>query len=213
MRRTNSSSVFNYFSKKHQSTEGTTKPENNEAAAGQPMSETASPQKDEKMTALQDSYLRALADMENLRNRTKREVESAGQFAIQKFAKDIITVADILEMALGRAPKTDAEVKVPNETRPDAPLMRDTDSSSNELSALRQGMEMTLDELRKVLKTHGVTPIDPLHQRFDPNQHMALFEIPSDQVDSGTVLSVEKKGYLLNGRVIRAAQVAVSRKP
>ena len=175
------------------------------------MTETASPQKDEKMTALQDSYLRALADMENLRNRTKREVESAGQFAIQKFAKDIITVADILEMALGRAPKTDAEVKVPNETRPDAPSANT--NPSNELSALRQGMEMTLDELRKVLKTHGVTPIDPMHQRFDPNQHMALFEIPSDQVDSGTVLSVEKKGYLLNGRVIRAAQVAVSRKP
>lgn len=72
---------------------------------------------------------------------------------------------------------------------------------------------MTLEELRKVLKQHGVVPVEPMHQRFDPNLHMALFEVPSGEVEAGTVMGVQKKGYLLNGRVIRAAQVAVSRKP
>jgi molecular chaperone GrpE len=153
---------------------------------------------EDKLAALQDSYLRTLADMEYLRQRTRREVDSAGQFAIQRFAKDIIGVADVLETALGQSG---------NQTTANA-----VGADDSSYKTLQQGLEMTLEELHKVLKAHGVTPIDPLHQRFDPNQHMAMYEVPAEDVEPGTVVSVQKKGYLLNGRVIRAAQVAVSKK-
>ena len=163
---------------------------NKQPNADTPPTNGQTAQSEDRFAALQDSYLRALADMENLRTRTKKEVDSASQFAIQKFAKDVIGVADVLEMAVHQSSATAATAE-----------------------AMREGMEMTLEELRKVLKQHGIAPIDPLHQRFDPNQHMALYEVPSGEVEAGTVMTVQKKGYLLNGRVIRAAQVAVSRKP
>ena len=174
------------------------------------------PTADAKLAALQDSYLRVLADMENLRTRTKKEVEAAGQFSIQKFAKDIVSVADVLEMALasgsGRKP-VDAEKDIP--PADDAPAAGATATAADGAATgdVLAGLQMTLDELHAVFRRHGLTPIDPLHQRFDPNQHMALYEVPAAHLEPGVVVSVQKKGYLLNGRVIRAAQVAVSKKP
>jgi molecular chaperone GrpE len=73
-------------------------------------------------------------------------------------------------------------------------------------------MEMTLEEFKKGMSKHGVSVVDPLHQKFDPNLHMALVEVERPDLEPGTVVHVEKKGYLLNGRVIRAATVAISKK-
>lgn len=148
-----------------------------------------------KLIEVQDLYLRSLADMENLRNRTKREIEAAHQFAIQKFVKDLVPVADILDMAINSS-------SIPESSSLD---------NTNLSSSLIEGMKMTLEELKKTFFKHGVTIIDPMHQKFDPNYHMALVEIENKEIEPGTIVAVEKKGYLLNGRVIRAASVAISK--
>ncbi len=173
-------------------------------------------EKDEKIRELSDSYLRLLADMENLRNRTKREVESASQFAITKFSKDIISVADVLEMALKSVDPNHPLLTGPAAEKPQT----DNDSESvpktletSEFDQLIQGIEMTLEEVRKVLKKHGIVPIEPLHQPFDPNLHNALFQVPTDEVAPGVVVSVTNRGYILHQRVLRAADVGVSKKP
>ncbi len=182
-----------------------------------------------KIAQLQDSYLRCLADMENLRSRTRKEVENASSFAIQKFCKDVVGVADVLELALGSV-KGDARTAALLKGSEEAAEESDTpnDSSDAQLTAamalskeelvhrlkdLSVGLSMTLSELLKVFSRHGVVAVDPIHQKFDPNFHMALYEVASDEHEAGTVLSVQKKGYLLNHRVIRPASVGVSKKP
>lgn len=181
-------------------------------------------ERDSKLAQLQDSYLRCLADMENLRQRTKKEVESASAFAIQKFCKDIVGVADVLELAIGSV-KNDPRTAKLLEGRQEAVEEADTPSDSidsalqmsreelaHRLKDLSVGLSMTLAELIKTFARHGVTSIDPLHQKFDPNFHMALYEVANPELDPGTVVAVQKKGYLLNHRVIRPASVGVSKK-
>lgn len=184
----------------------------------------ASDERDTKIAQLQDSYLRCLADMENLRQRTKKEVESASSFAIQKFCKDIVSVADVLELALGSVkndPRTAKllhghaeaveEVDTPSDAV-DSAMQMSKEELAHRLKDLSVGLSMTLSELVKVFARHGVTSIDPLHQKFDPNFHMALYEVNNPELDVGTVVAVQKKGYLLNHRVIRPASVGVSKK-
>lgn len=156
--------------------------------------------------------------MENLRARTKREVEQGQAFAIQKFAKDVCGVADVLEMALKSVdpkhpllttPQAERAGPQSDEDAQSTPVISKSDAA---LADLVQGLSMTLEELHRVFRQHGITIIDPLHQRFDPNQHNALFELdPPAGVEPGTVLSVQKKGYLLHQRVLRAADVGVAR--
>ena len=154
---------------------------------------------DKKLLEVQDLYLRSLADMENLRNRTKREIEAAHQFAIQKFVKDLVPVADVLETAITHTTSNgNAEIG--------------QEDAASTIKAVVTGMEMTLEEFKKAMARHGVTVVDPMHQKFDPNVHMALAEVDRADLEPGTVVHVEKKGYLLNGRVIRAATVAISKK-
>lgn len=155
--------------------------------------------KDTKISELQDSYVRCLADMENLRTRTRNEVDSARQFAIQKFAKDLLETVDVMRMALGSIPAqaldSNAELAA-TEVR-------------THLQSLHQGVTMTETELLKALKRHGVERFEPLDEPFDPNLHEALFQAPMPGKQAGTVFSVQKTGFKLNGRVIRPAQVGV----
>lgn len=151
----------------------------------------------------------ALADMENLRQRTKRDIEAAGQFSIQKFSKDVISIADVLEMALGSA---NPAGQVRGGDAPGTPALGAAEAGKR-LSDLLDGLSMTLEELHKVFAKHGVAVIDPLHQRFDPKIHNAIYEVPTTDVDPGVVVAVQKKGYTLHHRVIRPAEVGVSRKP
>lgn len=161
-------------------------------------------EKDKQLKELKDSYLLALADMENLRHRAKRDNEASSLFAIQKFSKDIISVADILEMALTSVGPMPADAAA----TPAVPL-----DAEKKLADLIAGLSMTLAELHKAFQKHGLTAIDPMHQKFNPNEHNALFETPSDKVDPGTIINVQKKGYMLYQRVIRPADVGVARKP
>lgn len=161
-------------------------------------STVASPESNE-LARVKDSYLLLLADMENLRERTRREVASAGQFATTRFAKDILAVIDVLEMAA-----TTAATMVSGAS---------PKSAQDTPDVLADGIRMTLDEARKVLERHGVVEIQALGARFDPNVHEALYEVPSakDAAEPGVVVAVAKKGYTLHGRVLRPAQVGVSK--
>lgn len=145
--------------------------------------------------------------MENLRQRTKRDIEAASHFAIQRFCKDIISVADVLEMALGSVRRPEKVTDVPS-----TPVVS-SEEAVRQLGDLLDGLSMTMGELHKVFGKHGLSIIDPMHQKFDPNCHNALYEVSTADVDPGTVVAVQKKGYMLNQRVIRPADVGVSRKP
>lgn len=132
--------------------------------------------------------------MENLRQRTRKEIESASLFAIQKFSKDIFSISDVLEMALNNAQDKNID-----------------HNCEKRLSDLIQGLKMTLDEISKIFARHGINIINPLGHRFDPNLHNALYEVESTDLEPGTITSVQKKGFLLHGRVIRAADVGISK--
>ncbi|KAI9176181.1 GrpE, mitochondrial [Blastocladiella emersonii ATCC 22665] len=151
--------------------------------------------KDVKLSELTDHYRRALADAENLRERTKREVEHAHQFAVQKFAKDLLSIADVLALAL-------------DSVKPDAL------AASKDLKNLHEGLTLTSDELHKTFHRHGVERIDAVEgDKFDHNLHQALFQAPVPGREPGTLLQVAKAGYMLKGRVLRPAQVGVVQDP
>ncbi|MEZ5668026.1 MAG: nucleotide exchange factor GrpE [Alphaproteobacteria bacterium] len=143
---------------------------------------------------LREQMLRTLADMENLRRRTAREREDAGKFAISKFAKDLLSVADNLQRALQAIPTHGAD---------DDDLMR----------TLAEGVSAVDRELAAVLERNGVSAIDALGQPFDSNLHEAVMEQPSAEHPAGHVAQVFQTGYLLNDRLLRPAMVVVAKAP
>jgi molecular chaperone GrpE len=148
---------------------------------------------DRDLADTKDRLLRTLAEMENLRKRTEREVADARAYGISAFARDILTVADNMHRAMAAL---------------DDELRAKADTS---LKALLDGVELTERELLNVLEKHGVKRIDPLGQKFDPNRHQAMYEIEDASVPAGSVLQVVQAGYLIGERVLRPALVAVSK--
>ena len=142
-----------------------------------------------------DKLLRALAEMENLRKRTEREVADARTYAVTSFARDVLQVADNMHRAL------DA---IGDELRATA---------DSKVSALLEGIDLTERELTKVLDKHGVKMFSPLGEKFDPNFHQAMYEIPDPSAAPGTVAQVIQAGYLIGERVLRPAMVAVVKAP
>ena len=140
-----------------------------------------------------DKMLRTLAEMENLRKRTQREVADARTYGIASFARDVLDIADNLQRAL------DA---VPVETR---------EAADAGLKALIEGVELTERSLHNTLEKNGVQKFDPLGQKFDPNVQQAMYEIPDASVAPGTVVQVVQSGYMIGERVLRPALVAVSK--
>ncbi|KNE57776.1 hypothetical protein AMAG_04628 [Allomyces macrogynus ATCC 38327] len=148
-------------------------------------------EKDVKISDLTDHYRRTLADLENMRERTKRDVEHAHQFAVQKFAKDLLSISDVLALALDSV-KSEA-------------LEANTD-----LKNLHEGLTLTSNELHKTFHRHGVQRIDAVEgDKFDHNLHQAIFQAPVPGREPGTILQVAKSGYTLNGRVLRPTHVGV----
>jgi len=142
-----------------------------------------------------DKLLRTLAEMENLRRRTEREVIDSRLYAIASFARDIVAVADNMDRALQALDheireKVDAGVK-----------------------ALLDGVELTERELLKVLERHGVKKFEPQGEKFDPNLHQAMYEVPDPALVPGTVAQVVQAGYRIGERVLRPALVAVAKSP
>jgi molecular chaperone GrpE len=142
---------------------------------------------------LKDKLLRALAEMENLRRRTEREVADARHYGITSFARDILTVADNMHRALHAL---------------DEELREKADAG---IKALLDGVELTERELLNVLDKHGVKKLDPAGQKFDPNLHQAMYEVPDSTVPPGTVAQVIQSGYVIGDRVLRPALVAVAK--
>jgi molecular chaperone GrpE len=140
-----------------------------------------------------DKLLRTLAEMENLRRRTERETADSRAYGIANFARDIVEVADNMARTLAAV----------------SPELRAHGDSA--LKGLLEGVELTERELSKVLEKHGVKRLEPLGQRFDPNLHQAMFEIPDASQPAGTVAQVVQPGYTIGERVLRPALVAVTK--
>ena len=140
-----------------------------------------------------DKLLRTLAEMENLRQRTRREVSDAKTYGITGFARDVLDIADNLQRAL------DA---VPDEARA---------AADPGLKALIEGVELTERSLLNALEKNGVKKFDPMGQKFDPNFQQAMYEVPDPSVPSGTVVQVVQAGFMIGERVLRPAMVAVAK--
>lgn len=142
---------------------------------------------------LRDRYLRLAAEMDNLRRRTERDVKDAKSYAIAGFARDMLAVSDNLRRGL------DA---IPAEAR---------EAADAGLTALIEGVEMTERSMLSALERHGVRKLEPIGEKFDPNFHQAMFEVPNTEVPNGTVLQVVQDGYKIGDRVLRPAMVGVSK--
>ena len=141
-------------------------------------------------TDLKDKLLRTLADMENLRRRTEREVADARTYAVTNFARDMLNMADNVRRALESVP---------------------AEAGEGAFKAFVEGVELTERDLLKTLERHGVRKLEPQGQRFDPNLHQAMFEVPNAEVPNGTVVQVVQSGYVIGDRVLRPALVGVSK--
>ena len=141
---------------------------------------------------LRDQLLRTLADNENLRRRTEREVASAKKYGAMGFARDLMAAVDNLDKAIDLIPENKDEL---DET----------------LKNILVGVEMTGREVASVLERHNISKISPDGEKFDYNLHQAMFEVPTDEVEPGIVMQVVQSGYQLHDRLLRPAMVGVSK--
>ena len=146
-----------------------------------------------EVAELRDKTLRTLADMENLRKRTTREVADARAYGISGFARDVLDIADNLQRALDAVP-------------PDTRATADPGVKS-----LIEGVELTERSLLNTLEKNGVKKFDPSGEKFDPNFQQAMYEVPDPSVPAGTVVQVVQAGYMIGERVLRPALVAVAK--
>jgi molecular chaperone GrpE len=154
-----------------------------EAAAQAPSAEAALTEAQAKITELNESFLRAKAETENVRRRAHDDVSKARKYAIESFAEHLLPVLDSLEAALG--------------------------DSSGDVGKLREGVELTLRQLSSAMEKGRVAALNPVGEKFDPHRHQAISMVPSDQ-EPNTVVSVLQKGYVLAERVLRPALVTVA---
>jgi molecular chaperone GrpE len=165
-------------------------------APGEPsvVGETIDPNDHARVAAeYKDKLLRVLAEMENLRRRTAREIADTRAYGISAFARDILAVADNMDRALQAL---------------DVELREKADAG---IKALLDGVELTERELHKVLEKHGVKKFEPVGEKFDPNLHQAMFEIPDPTLPAGTVAQVVQPGYMIGERMLRPALVGIAK--
>ncbi|XKH01791.1 nucleotide exchange factor GrpE [Marinobacter nauticus] len=144
-----------------------------------------------KLKESQEQALRAQAEMQNVRRRAEIDVEKAHKFALEKFVKELLPVADSLEKAVE---STEGQKE-----------------SSEVVTSIREGVEMTLDLFKKSLGKFNVEELNPVGEPFDPQQHEAMSMVPAPNAEPNSVVAVVQKGYLLNGRVVRPAMVMVAK--
>jgi molecular chaperone GrpE len=171
------------------------------AAAAEAESEQAEPTVEEKLAeadaelakvkkALAEADVRAQAEVQNVRKRAERDVQHARKFALEKFAGDLLSVADNLERGLAAL-----------------------DAEDEALKGAREGIELTLKSLLDAFARYNLEQISPADEPFNPELHEAMTMVPVPNVDPNTVIEVLEKGYQLNGRLIRPARVVVSKAP
>ncbi|MEX0582304.1 MAG: nucleotide exchange factor GrpE [Sneathiella sp.] len=147
--------------------------------------------KEAEIAELKDKLLRALADVENMRRRAEREKQDAHSYAVTKFARDILGVADNMRRAIESIP--------------------DASRENQDVKNILPGIEMTESELLNTLEKHQIRKIDPKGEKFDPNLHQAMFEIEDPSVEPGTILQVTQAGYVIADRLLRPAMVGVAK--
>ncbi|HWA91588.1 MAG TPA: nucleotide exchange factor GrpE [Rhizomicrobium sp.] len=143
---------------------------------------------------MKDRMLRALADAENTRRRAEREKQDASQYAVTKFARDMLQIADNFARALQAAPAALREAADP------------------QIKAVLDGVEATERQLLSALERHGVKPIDTADGRFDPNFHQAIAEVPGGGKPAGSIVDVVQAGYTIGERLLRPAMVTVAKR-
>jgi len=161
-------------------------------AASAEAATTAAGSPEERVRELEESLKRAVAEQENLRKRMEREKADTARYAIANFAREVLGIADNIERAIDAVPK---------------------DAAANDaaLKTFLEGIEVTERELHKAMERHGIAKLNPEGEKFDPNYHQAMFEIPTTEMPSGMVMQVVQPGYLLEDRVLRPAMVGVSK--
>ena len=141
-----------------------------------------------KADEYRDQSLRTLAEMENLRRRTEKEIGDARKFAVEKFAKELLVVLDSLELGIQAAA-----------------------GDTPEVVRLREGSELTLKQFLAVLEKFNVKPVEAMGAKFDPALHQAMTMVESDEAEPNTVVNVFQKGYTLNERLLRPAMVVIAK--
>ncbi len=173
-----------------QSNEGTSIDEKNSSKNEEDLDNDESDAQDE-IKDLKDQLLRTLAENENLRKRTAKEIDQIKKYGHISLLRDFLNVVDNLERAVK---------SVTSENKSDL-------STKN----LRDGIEIVLKEMKSILDKNQIKKIEPLHEKFDYNFHQAMFEAPSTEYDEGLILEVVQPGYILHDRLIRPAMVGVSK--
>eukprot|EP00697_Spironema_sp_BW2_P001391 gnl/Spiro4/11858_TR6259_c0_g1_i1.p1 gnl/Spiro4/11858_TR6259_c0_g1~~gnl/Spiro4/11858_TR6259_c0_g1_i1.p1 ORF type:complete len:317 (+),score=71.60 gnl/Spiro4/11858_TR6259_c0_g1_i1:68-952(+) len=154
-------------------------------------------EKNEMVVDLKDKFMRALAECENVRRRAREEVDRGKKFGLSDFAKSLVNIVDDIERATDYANEKD---KVALDASP-------------EFKTYVEGIAMCLTNMHKLLVANGISKVTPLGEKFDPNLHMAQFEVPDPTKPAGTVTHVLKSGYVINGRILRPAQVGIVKAP
>ena len=142
---------------------------------------------------LKDRVLRTVAEMENLRKRTEREVSDTRSYAIAGFARDMLSATDALSRAL---------MMLPAEAR---------EAADGTTKTLIEGIELAEREMQRLLAKHGVKPIEAQGEKFDPHKHQAMFEVPDPTKPEGTVVQVVQAGFAIGDRILRPAMVGVAK--
>lgn len=147
----------------------------------------------EEVAAAKQEVLYAKAETQNVRRRMEKDIQDARAYSVSGFARDILSISDNLARALEAMP---AELR-----------------EDDKLKGLVEGIEATQREVDKVFGQHGITRIAAMGMPLDPNQHQAMIEVPSDDVEAGTIVQEMQAGYMIKDRLLRPAMVAVAKKP
>lgn len=145
-----------------------------------------------KLAEAKDLTLRAMAETENVRRRAQRDVEETSKYAVTGLARDLLTVAENLYLALGA---------IPEEARNEEGLLK----------SLADGVDMTLRDLLSTFERQGIKRIDPLGEKFDHNRHQAVSQVEDPKSEPNTVIHVMQAGYIIGDRLLRPAMVVVSK--
>ncbi len=159
--------------------------ESSDSVQSQPSAELGEPDAAAELAEIKDQLLRTVAEMENVRRRSQRDIENAHKFAVEKLLSDLLPVADSLEKAEEAAKSTD------------------------DAASMAEGISLSLKLFVGILEKSGVTTIDPLGEPFDPQLHEAMAMVPNPDAEPNSVMDVMQRGYTLNGRLVRAAKVIV----
>jgi len=147
-----------------------------------------------EVEVLKDQRLRALAEAENIRRRADKEKNDASQYAVTKFARDMVGIADNFARALAAVP---AEVRA---------------AADPQVQAVLDGVEATDRQLIQTLERYGVKPVDTSDGKFDPNLHQAIAEVPGNGKPAGSIVDVVQSGFMIGDRLLRPAMVTVAKK-